>query len=205
MGKRRLAFVCALALSCGPLPAFAQALPPLQAEPQSPTPQAQTLPAEDADTGLLRLTAEYGIRQIALAQLAMQASTNPRVVEYARQIILFHTGIHGSLSELASQKGVTLPQSPNTIASEARTSLLELNGRLSALNGMRFDEAYLDATGGDHRAFVEACERLGAAGNDFKIKAFTTSNKIKVQTQIAQASALARTVVPTAAKTAPRK
>ncbi|MBW4698562.1 MAG: DUF4142 domain-containing protein [Aphanocapsa lilacina HA4352-LM1] len=177
----------------------------MQREPQSPMPRVQTPPAEDVDAELLRLTAEYGIRQIALAQLAMQTSTNPHVVEYARQVILFHTGINGSLSELASQKGITLPQSPNTIASEARTSLLELNGRLSALNGTRFDEAYLDAIGGDHRAFVEACERLSAAGNDFKIKAFTTSNKIKVQTQIAQASALARTAVPTAAKTAPRK
>jgi putative membrane protein len=83
---------------------------------------------------------QAGIGNIALGQLALQRSTNPKVKEFASAEIQEQTQVKSDLSRIGPRLGVTPPTSP---APKQQAAL----ARLSQLQDNRFEQAYMDEGG----------------------------------------------------------
>jgi putative membrane protein len=67
-----------------------------------------------ADKRFLSKAAESSQREVALSQLAAQRATNPQVRDFAQQLVSEHTQMDQQLTQLAQQKGVTLPMTEHS-------------------------------------------------------------------------------------------
>lgn len=151
----------------------------------------------------MRTLAEYNIRQIALAQLAMQLSTNSQLVGYARQRLIEYSTLDRKLTELAQLRQLKLPRSARTLSSTAREALLDIDSRLSDLRTPLFDQAYLDALNSDDQALAETLQPQLEKTEDAEIKTLASQNLEKVKAQQAKVAPVAKVIA--AAVTAQNK
>lgn len=119
------------------------------------------------DANFMRLAAQSDMTEIMTSRLALQRSTNPNVRSFAQRMIEHHTMSSNQLMQLAQQKGVTLPKTPNAMG-EA------LMRRLTRLRGAQFDQAYMagqvqahTATEAEYRRYLQQNQ-----GGDQDVRAF---------------------------------
>jgi putative membrane protein len=118
-----------------------------------------------SDQNFILAAAQGGMTEVKLGELATQNGTRADVKEFGQMMVKDHSAINADLKALASQKGVTLPDSLDT----KHQGMVD---KLAALSGSAFDEAYIAAMVKGHKMDAKAFKAESVATTDADIKSF---------------------------------
>lgn len=113
-------------------------------------------------------TANAGMTEVQLGQLAQQKGTAKDVKEYGAMMEKDHTAAGEKLKALAASKNITLPA---TISPEMQKNIEDLQQK----SGKDFDKAYINLMVDDHKKVISAFEDESKKGSDADIRAFADS------------------------------
>ncbi|MDB6066169.1 MAG: outer membrane protein [Pedosphaera sp.] len=131
--------------------------------------------------------AQGGMAEVSLAQLAEQKAANPDVKQFAARMVQDHSKADQQLTQLASQKGATLP---TAIPSSEQREM----DRLRNLSGTDFDKAYMDHMVRDHKSDVKEFQRASKRAKDPDVKSFAASTLPTLEDHLRMAENLDTTV-----------
>jgi putative membrane protein len=144
---------------------------PLSNEPvavQSPLSQQLSSKIDNLDWLFVIDAFQGGTAEIELGKQALQRSTNPKVKEFAQQMIEQHTKAHEKLLQLLNNKKIV---APTTMGFKYET----ISAHLMQLSGTSFDEPYINEMGlNRHLDAIATFQREGTLGKDPDFKAFAT-------------------------------
>jgi putative membrane protein len=129
--------------------------------------QTGTASSRMDDKSFMKKAAEGGLAEVQLGQLAQQNGQSQQVKDFGKRMVDDHTKANDQLKQVASQKGVTLPTSPNA------HDQAEYN-RLSKMQGDSFDKAYSKMMVTDHKKDVSEFKREANSGSDPDVKSFAS-------------------------------
>jgi putative membrane protein len=109
--------------------------------------------------------ANGGLAEVALSKIAKEKATDPKVKEFANQMIKDHSKANDELKALAATKNITLPSAPNE---EKQKAAADLGGK----SGGDFDKAYISQMKKDHDKTVKLFEDAQKEVKDVELKAF---------------------------------
>jgi putative membrane protein len=104
-----------------------------------------------------------GAMEVSLGQLAAQQGTNQSVRAFGERMVQDHQKANQELSQLASQKGATIPDTMDKKADEMAAKLRELSGT-------EFDKAYIKYMISDHKADIKEFQNEAAKADDADLK-----------------------------------
>jgi putative membrane protein len=161
MQTRRTAIAALTALgvclSLGPTSAF-------QATPTPPNQKSQAT-LSTADRNFIIGAARGGMAEVKLGQLAADRAASDAVKQFGQRMVQDHGKANDELTQLAQQKGVTLPQ-------DMGTKNQQVMDRLSKLSGAAFDRAYMADMVKDHQKDIAAFQREATRGQDPDVRAW---------------------------------
>jgi putative membrane protein len=131
------------------------AVPPANAAP--------TVCTEDCN--FIQAAAQGGMTEVKLGELACSAGQRDDVKQFGKKMVKDHTGIDGDLKTLATQKGVTLPDSLDA----EHQGVVD---KMSALSGSDFDNAYIAGMIKDHKTDAKAFKAESSSTKDLDVKGF---------------------------------
>jgi putative membrane protein len=114
-------------------------------QPAAGTTGVAGIPSSDAN--FMMKAAGSGMAEVELARIALERSSNARVREHAQHMIDDHGKANDELEAIAKTKQVPLPDQPAGLQKD-------LVGKLQGLSGKDFDESYMQAEVGEHKAAV---------------------------------------------------
>jgi len=118
-----------------------------------------------ADAGMLRDIAHANLAEIATGKLAAEKATNPKVKEFAQQMVDDHTKALDEVNQLAQTKDVKLPTEPDL---KHKASM----AKLKLMSGNTFDKSYVKNAGvGDHVATEKLLMKTQSTARDADVKA----------------------------------
>ncbi|TDE17337.1 DUF4142 domain-containing protein [Dyadobacter psychrotolerans] len=120
--------------------------------------------AED-DAEFAVAAANGGMAEVALSKIAEEKATDPKVKEFAKQMVTDHSKANDELKTLAESKSITLPSAPNE---EKQKAAADLGGK----SGSDFDKAYISQMKKDHDQTVKLFEDAQKEVKDAGLKAF---------------------------------
>ena len=131
---------------------------------------AQTTPAIPAtvskdDAAFVVNTANAGMTEVQLGQLAEQKGMAKDVKDFGAMMEKDHTAAGDKLKALAASKNITLPAA---ISPESQTEMEDLQKK----EGKDFDKAYIDKMVDGHKKVISMFENEVKNGSDADIKAF---------------------------------
>ena len=190
--NKTIAWATALAIPFAMSSAFAQTAAPTNTGPAM-SPHAGMAPGGSmassstanlsaGDKKFVEKAAIGGMAEVQLAQLAQQKSQDPAVKDFAQHMIDDHTPNNDQLMKLASQKGVTPPAELDTMHQSEMS-------KLQALDGKKFDRAYLKGQVRDHEAMLKTFQAESTNGKDTDLKAFADQTVPTIQKHITMAQA----------------
>lgn len=127
--------------------------------------------------------AQMNRAEIELSQVALRKAASPEVKRYAQQMIGDHRRAGLRLSELARQKGITLPTQPDAEHQALKARLQEMSGRA-------FDQAYMTAMVADHEEAVRQFQNQATQGRDPDLKAFAANILPRIQEHLTMARSM---------------
>ena len=153
--KRTLITVlpCALWLSVCPL-AIAQE-----------TPDASKTQISAEDTQFIKDVAQSGMAEVKMGELASSNGESQQVKSLAQKIVTDHGKVNAELKQLATKKGVTLPDA----VTEQQKTMLQ---HLSSLKGSEFDAAFKQHAVDGHQKSVDKFKTASEKAKDADLKAF---------------------------------
>ena len=119
--------------------------------------------ADDAEFAVA--AANGGMAEVALSKIAEEKATDPKVKEFAKQMITDHSKANEELKTLATSKNITLPSAPNEEKQKVASDL-------GAKSGSDFDKAYISQMKKDHDETVKLFEDAQKEVKDTELKAF---------------------------------
>ena len=102
-----------------------------------------------------------GMMEVALGKLAMEKSTNPRVREFAAQMVADHTKAGTDLKAVAAKLEHLLPA---TYPADVKTHMDEMK----KLSGKAFDKHYMDMMVNDHVKTLDLFRSASSLRGDIK-------------------------------------
>ncbi|AGY59561.1 DUF4142 domain-containing protein [Gloeobacter kilaueensis] len=151
-----------------------------------------TSPATASGAAYLSAMAEFGVREVTLAGLALKHSNNPTVRQYATDVLTYHERTDHELQLLAASKRVTVPATGSDLTAPAKDKLQSLLARLQPWSGSRFDQEYLNLAYFDQREALRLSRAAAEQSRDSDIQNFASRNLETLQTQTATADTLAK-------------
>jgi putative membrane protein len=190
--KMRLASLLAALLTCGAC--FAQPAAPAPLTPQrsgipwvGPGNNAPVRAAGSmgrTDRKFMGAAAQSGLAEVALGQLAMQKARDPRVREYAGQLVADHQASNARLQKIAAAKRMVLPAQP------ARDQQREL-ASMQKLAAEDFDQHFLDHMVRDHQKAMDLFnQEIKGRHQDVDLKNFAQDTLIVLQRHSGEAQRL---------------
>ena len=147
---------------------------------QAPTP---TPPAAAADQTFATMAAAGGLAEIQTAQLAETKVKRPAIQRYAALMVKDHTAANQQLTQIAQQKGSTLPTTPSDAQQQ---DIAKLQGE----TGHPFVRDYLASEVQDHQQMLQAFQTEAQSGTDPDLKAFAAQTAPLIQKHLAAAQRL---------------
>lgn len=135
---------------------------------------------QSKDHAFMVKAAQGGLAEVQLGQLAQQNGQSQQVKDFGKRMQDDHTKANDQLKQLASQKGVTLPDSP-TAHDKAEYE------RLSKLKGESFDKAYSKMMVTDHKKDVSEFQKESNSGMDSDVKSFASQTLPTLQDHLKMA------------------
>jgi len=144
------------------------------------TPSIPSTVSKDDATFVVN-TANAGMTEVQLGQLAQQKGTAKDVKEYGAMMEKDHTAAGDKLRALAASKNITLP---SAISPEMQKNIDDLQTK----SGKDFDKAYIDLMVDDHKKVISMFEDESKKGSDADIRAFAdaTVHTLKMHLQDAE-------------------
>ena len=118
-----------------------------------------------ADETFILAAAQGGMTEVKLGELAAQKGTRDDVKAFGKMMVKDHTAINDDLKALATQKGVTLPDSLDA----KHQGMVD---KMSALTGSEFDAGYIADMRKDHKMDAKEFKAESANTKDADIKGF---------------------------------
>ena len=131
---------------------------------------AATIPASVSkdDASFVVNTADAGMTEVQLGQLAQQKGMDKEVKMYGAMMEKDHTAANDKLKALAGSKNITLPAN---VSPEMQKAINDLQAK----SGKDFDKAYINQMIDDHKKVISMFESESKNGSDGDIKAFADS------------------------------
>ena len=148
-----------------------------EATPSSPMSAGTAAKVSAADRKFVEKAASGGMAEVQAAQLAQQKSQDPKVKDFAQQMITDHTAANQQLTTIAQQKGLTIP------ASLDAKDQKEID-KLQSLSGTKFDRVYMKSQARDHEAMLKLLQHEASSGKDPDLKSFADQTAPTVQKHI---------------------
>jgi putative membrane protein len=136
--------------------------------------------AQMSDDSFLIETARGNMAEMELGQLAEQKTNNPEVKKFAERMVTDHTTANEELKQIASNKGVKLPQALNKKEEATKE-------KLASLSGAQFDRAYMKDMVKDHADDVDEFQRESQNGQDPAVKNFAAQTLPTVESHLRDA------------------
>jgi putative membrane protein len=111
--------------------------------------------------------ASGGLAQVQLGQIARDRASDPGVKKFADKMIKENSDANQQLTQLASQKGVTLP-------TDIPVSEKKETDRLLKLSGPDFDHAYMKHVMRDHKKDIKTFQRESEKASDADVQSWAT-------------------------------
>ena len=137
-----------------------------------------------ADRQFIKKAAEGGLAEVQLGQLATEKADSQDVKQFGQRMVDDHTKANDQLKQVASQKGVTVPDklSPKDAATKAR---------LEKLSGKAFDRAYMRDMVMDHTKDVSEFRLESKNAKDPDVKNFASQTLPTLQDHLKEAKSIA--------------
>ena len=160
---------------------------------QTTTPGAKEASVVRADRDFLEKAAHAGHAEVEASKLAQAKASNADVKSFAGKMVDDHAKAADELKQLASSKGVKLPDGP-TVADRAKLKML------ATAEGERFDKRYAETFGVKaHEDTVKLFQNAAGKAQDSDIKAFAEKTLPKLQEHLTMAKSMHAAVDPPAA------
>jgi putative membrane protein len=121
-----------------------------------------------------------GMAEVQLGQIAKDRASDPAVKQFADKMVTDHSQADQQLTQLASQKGATLPS--DIPATEKRET-----DRILKLSGAEFDRAYMAHMVRDHKKDVKEFERESKKAADPDVQSWATKTLPTLQDHLKMA------------------
>ena len=115
------------------------------------------------DERFVKKAAQDGVAEVEMAKIAEQRATDPEVKQLAQRIEQDHEKANEELKQLASQKGISVPDQPDR-GHQKRSKTL------SQLSGSDFDKSYIKEMVKDHKKDVKEFQKEATKGKDADLK-----------------------------------
>jgi putative membrane protein len=188
LGKGLSAFILSSGLVLIPVSAqtgSSSSNPSSQSDKAAQSQQGGTLSA--ADRQFVTKAAEGGKAEVELGQLAADKASSPEVKKFGQRMVDDHGKANQELQQVASQKGINVP---DKLSSKDEAT----KARLEKLSGKQFDQAYMHSMVADHTKDVSEFQQASTAAKDPDVRSFakntlpTLKNHLKMAKQIAPKS-----------------
>lgn len=135
------------------------------------------------DRKFAEAAAEAGWTGIAAGRLALQRSRDPRVREYAQQLVADHQAANAQLQRIASAKGIVLPSSPSPGQQRELRSLQR--------SGRRFDQHFLEQMTRDQQKAIDLYgHEVKGRHQDAELKDFAQQTLVRLERHLGAAETL---------------
>ncbi|MFL6624124.1 MAG: DUF4142 domain-containing protein [Sulfurifustis sp.] len=121
-----------------------------------------------SDQKFAKKAATDNLSEIELADVAKNQASQDMVKQYAEHIANDHQQANEKLKSIASQKGIDLPNAPDSKHKSEKD-------KLAKRQGADFDKAFVDAMVKDHKNTVKEFEKEAKDGKDPELKQFASS------------------------------
>lgn len=137
-----------------------------------------------ADRQFIKKAAQGGLAEVQLGQLATEKADSPDVKQFGQKMVDDHSKANDQLKQVASNKGVTIPDKLS--AKDAATK-----ARLEKLSGKAFDRAYMRDMVMDHTKDVSEFRTESKTAKDPDVKNFASETLPTLQDHLKQAKSIA--------------
>jgi putative membrane protein len=137
-----------------------------------------------SDQQFIKKAAEGGLAEVQLGQLATEKASSPEVKQFGQRMVDDHSKANDQLKQVASQKGVTVPDKLN--AKDAATK-----AKLEKLSGEAFDRAYMKDMVTDHTKDVSEFKMASKNAKDPDVKNFASQTLPTLEEHLKQAKSIA--------------
>jgi putative membrane protein len=127
--------------------------------------QGQTSEVAQQDLEFAQEAAAGGLKEVTLGKLAQQQAKNEQVVQFGQHMVEDHSLANETLTSIAEDKGIQLPQE---LPADAQQKYEELQ----QLSDAEFDTAYMDEMVQDHEKTIELFEQQAESGEDAALRGF---------------------------------
>jgi putative membrane protein len=117
-----------------------------------------------SDRHFVHMAAMGGMAEVATGQLAAQQASDEQVKQFGQMMVTDHSKANDQLKQIASSKGVTIPDSDPKADKET--------GKLSKLSGAAFDRKYVKMEVKDHAQTIKLFQKEADSGSDPDLKKF---------------------------------
>jgi putative membrane protein len=139
-----------------------------------------------SDQEFITKAAQGSMMEIQLAQMAQEKAASEEVKDYAKKLEQDHKKANDQLKEIASERGVDVPQD---LGSHAKTM-----DKFSKLSGEEFDKAYIRSQVKDHKKDIKLFQKQANRGMDSSVKEFAENTVPVLQEHLRMAQQLQSSV-----------
>ena len=140
-----------------------------------------------SDQRFMTKAASGGQAEVELGRMASERGSSDAVKQFGQRMVTDHGKANDELTQLAQQKGVTLP-------TELDATHRRLVDRLSKLSGTELDRAYMREMQKDHDTDVKEFQSQAKSGRDADLKAWAAKTLPVLQEHRQQAHQLSASV-----------
>ena len=130
------------------------------------------------DSTFVTKAGQAGMAEVALAALALEKSSNPHVVRFAKEMHADHSKANAQLMSILHAQGVT---PPSGVGAKNAALMTELK----AQSGSAFDSHYLKSQLPAHQGVLALFQAEAANGSDAKLIAFAKQTIPVIESHIA--------------------
>ncbi len=146
-----------------------------------------------SDQKFMKEAAQGGQAEVELGQLAQQKAESPDVKAFGERMVNDHAKANDQLKQVASEKGVTLPDQADAQDNAEKA-------RLEKMSGAQFDKAYMNYMVADHKKDVADFKKEAAHANDPDLKNFAQTTLPTLESHLQQAESTTPKQTAAAAK-----
>jgi putative membrane protein len=139
---------------------------------------------------------QANLAEIKAGQLAQQRAANNEVKQFAQRIVDDHTNADNRLQQIATQKGIKLP---NDVDQTQKAD----QDQLSQLSGTAFDQAFVRNQMRDHQKAMSLFQSEASNGQDPDLKSFASSTISALQQHGQMANSIQSRIGASASSTSP--
>jgi putative membrane protein len=124
--------------------------------------------------------AQGGMAEVQLGKMATEKASSDSVKQFGQRMVDDHSKANDQLKQVASSKGIELPED---VSAKDKATM----NRLSKLSGSAFDKAYMMDMVKDHKTDIAEFQHESASGTDSEIKNFASETLPTLKDHLHQA------------------